>query len=682
MSTCDVEAVENLSNSKILHIAEGTQLILSLIAFPLLVRGLLYFQTSKKFHFNIRLIAWFHVFSLILHLTGRILQSLADLYMHYGNFPICERRPTNLRCFCTRIIYVFGLFSASYSTVFMVVERTIATKYYAEYENRQYFWGFALVSVQILMGSLTTFSIFNKFNFEQPINFCSASRNSSPWLIVTPEILILIFNFVAFFQFNNLLKINSKLRGNSQNLNLSMGQKYQIEENVNLIRMLRKFTTCDFVFVICYFSMGIPFHVFGKYLDPPIFYAIFESIYIVPIYSIIMPFLIYKYDRKLCDSRIHSISQEIKISNEIYFEQYNKQWSSKSIFFQKITMSNNSFKFNCSEMLEISTSPFLISVLMTNSIFCVLGVICLVYSWKLMGDSKLMHFNLRLLLKLHCAALICHCVPRFFLHLTDLWFYFTASNCYEMEPGSIRCFILRFPYMFGMILSSTTTIFLLIERIFATCKSATYEHGYKYIGISIGCAQILCSLLLMISVFHEYDFGESHYYCSSLSIKQPLWVIVPEIVIMSMQILARIFNRVLLRVNKSIRTKSFSSTLSNRFQIESNLRNIRLVQSFTLCDLLFVFTCFIVSAPIHYNSPNMPRSTYHAWVEVVHFVPIYSIIMPMYLWVYSKKQRDNAVNTLQAALSTSPDHYFEILNDQLNMKTKKDTFFRRARTNK
>ncbi|KAF1755258.1 hypothetical protein GCK72_021827 [Caenorhabditis remanei] len=288
--------------------------------------------------------------------------------------------------------------------------------------------------------------------------------------------------------------------------------------------------------------------------------------------------------------------------------------------------------FNCSVMLQLANSHFLQSVLYFNLFCSAVAVFCLIHTWLSICRYKLMHFNLKLLMKIHCAALLIHCVPRLFLHLFDLYAYFFASNCYEMQPGSLRCFILRFPYMFGLILSSTTTIFLMIERGFATCYSQNYEHGYKPTGIVIGCCQIFCSLILMASVFHEYDFNAPHYYCSR------------------------------------IRERSVTATLSNRYQLEANMRNIRLLQSFTLCDLFFVFTCFTLSAPVHYYSSEMERATYHGLVEVVNFVPLYSVVMPLYLWVFRKKHRDIVTNTLQASLTTSSDHYFNVLNQQLSVR--------------
>ncbi|CAB03971.1 Serpentine Receptor, class AB (class A-like) [Caenorhabditis elegans] len=333
-----------------------------------------------------------------------------------------------------------------------------------------------------------------------------------------------------------------------------------------------------------------------------------------------------------------------------------------------MTGSQDPLVFNCSEMLQVANSRFLRSVLYFNLFCSAVAVFYLIHTWLSICRYKLMHFNLKFLMKIHCAALLIHCVPRFFLHLFDLYYYFFGVDCYDMQPSSLRCFILRFPYMFGLILSSTTTIFLMIERGFATYYSQHYEHGYKSIGVIIAIFQLLCSLILMASVFHEYDFDAPHYYCSSISVKFPLWVIIPEVLIIVFQIAARIVNRCLLALNKRIRARSVTATLSNRYQLEANMRNIRLLQSFTLCDLIFVFTCFTLSAPVHYYSSEMERPTYHALVEVVNFVPLYSVVMPLYLWVFQKKHRDTVSNTLQASLTTSSDHYFNVLNQQLSVK--------------
>lgn len=123
------------------------------------------------------------------------------------------------------------------------------------------------------------------------------------------------------------------------------------------------------------------------------------------------------------------------------------------------------------------------------------------------------------------------------------------------------------------------------------------------------------SSLLLLGKLVISDITDKLITLQSISVTFPLWVIIPEVLIIVMQVLARSINRCLLRLNKRIRARSMNSSLSNRYQLEANMRNIRLLQSFTLCDLFFVFTCFTLSAPIHYYSSSMDPPTYHALVE-------------------------------------------------------------------
>ncbi|KAF1752929.1 hypothetical protein GCK72_019484 [Caenorhabditis remanei] len=125
------------------------------------------------------------------------------------------------------------------------------------------------------MGAATTFAIFYKFDFENAQEFCSGSQSSDPYYVIVPETVAILSNFLAFFQFGRLFKINRKIRvGDSAN---NLSQKYQIEENLNVVRILRAFTKCDFIFILIYFTMGIPFHLIGKHMDHAEYYALFEG---------------------------------------------------------------------------------------------------------------------------------------------------------------------------------------------------------------------------------------------------------------------------------------------------------------------------------------------------------------------------------------------------------------------
>ncbi|EFO99882.1 CRE-SRAB-16 protein [Caenorhabditis remanei] len=277
--TCDEELVEKISNSNVLRVVEISMLILSTVSIPVLFHMFQRCKNSELFHFNIRLISAFHCLCLIIHCVARVFQHGSDLFLYFSNIPVCEKVPSIKRCLFTRIPYIFGLFCASYSTVFMVIERTIATKSYKKYENRQKILGFSLILGQIFMGAATTFAIFYKFDFENAQEFCSVSmtgsQSSDPYYVIVPETVAILSNFLAFFQFGRLFKINRKIRvGDSAN---NLSQKYQIEENLNVVRILRAFTKCDFIFILIYFTMGIPFHLIGKHMDHAEYYALFEG---------------------------------------------------------------------------------------------------------------------------------------------------------------------------------------------------------------------------------------------------------------------------------------------------------------------------------------------------------------------------------------------------------------------
>lgn len=110
----------------------------------------------------------------------------------------------------------------------MVLERTIATKNYKKYENRHKTLGYCFIFGQIFMGTTTTIAIFYKFDFNQGQEFCSVSlsfllppcsssnfqifqgsQSSDPAYMIIPESVAILSNFIAFFQFGKLMRINT-----------------------------------------------------------------------------------------------------------------------------------------------------------------------------------------------------------------------------------------------------------------------------------------------------------------------------------------------------------------------------------------------------------------------------------------------------------------------------------------
>ncbi|CAP38518.1 Protein CBR-SRAB-16 [Caenorhabditis briggsae] len=322
---CDKKLVAKIVDSNILTFVETFMLILSTISIPVLFHMFQRCKNSKLFHFNIRLISAFHCLCLIIHCVARVFQHGSDLFLYFSHIPICEKVPSIQRCLSTRIPYIFGLFCASYSTVFMVIERTIATKSYKKYENRHKTLGCMLILGQIFMGGATTFAIFYKFDFQNAQEFCTGSQSSDPYFLIIPEAVAILSNVLAFFQFGRLMSINRKIRVGSSSNNLS--QKYQIEENLNVVNILRAFTKCDFIFILIYFTMGIPFHLIGKHMDSAEYYALFEVIYFVPLYSLIMPAYIYRFSRKQRDERMTRMERKIQVSEDAYFQFIHNQWT-------------------------------------------------------------------------------------------------------------------------------------------------------------------------------------------------------------------------------------------------------------------------------------------------------------------------------------------------------------------
>ncbi|CAL2044077.1 unnamed protein product [Caenorhabditis brenneri] len=323
VAVCDEKMVLALQSSTFLHVSELIMLILSVIAIPVLVVTMKKFVIAGVFHVNMRMIVAVHCLSILMHCIGRIIQHTSDFYLWVAPIPICDKRSFLNWCLVSRSLYTFGIYCSSFTSVFVVIERTIATKLSKKYEDKKASIGILLVLSQISLSVvITLFLYFGSVVPERP-GYCFLNSRKD-WSVFV-ELASMTANGLGLVQCLRIYTINIKLRTTFALSDLS--QKYQIEENKTLSKALLWFISLDFVFMTNYFLFSFLMETFYSDKADAFFYAIFELIHCVPVYALVVFPSMAKVLKSVHREKTVQLTAQVRVKDEAYFYYLKEQWT-------------------------------------------------------------------------------------------------------------------------------------------------------------------------------------------------------------------------------------------------------------------------------------------------------------------------------------------------------------------
>ncbi|KAF1753951.1 hypothetical protein GCK72_020508 [Caenorhabditis remanei] len=264
-----------------------------------------------------------HCFSILLHCIGRIVQHSSDLYLWLTPLPVCDKRQFFGICVVSRSLFSFGVYCSSFTTVFIAIERTIATHLSRKYENGKSKYGVLLVVSQILLSLVIIICLFSGDDFPDRPAYCMFYSRKNFATIV--EIVTITSNLFSFAQCYRLYNINMTLRATDAVTNLS--QKYQIEENKTLIPILLSFTSLDFVFMVIYFLSLLIVDMLRLEKSDSTYLGLLELIQCVPVYAIVVIFVMSRVIKRIHHKKAVKLNAEVQVKDEAYFIYLKQQWS-------------------------------------------------------------------------------------------------------------------------------------------------------------------------------------------------------------------------------------------------------------------------------------------------------------------------------------------------------------------
>ncbi|XGW06956.1 hypothetical protein V3C99_016903 [Haemonchus contortus] len=322
-------------------------------------------------------------------------------------------------------------------------------------------------------------------------------------------------------------------------------------------------------------------------------------------------------------------------------------------------------------MEQMARSPFLLASLFFCDLCCFASIPILSYWIRKIWNMKLMHFNTRLLLCFHLFWLLVHVIGRSVLHTTDIITYLTPfQNGCQILHTRAGCFFLRLPFNVALVISNCSAIFVSIERLIATLKTKTYEHGYKNIGYTLMLLQVLVGSILLSVIYSQTKINQNPlYYCQTTSTSNFMWTIYPFSVMFIMQLLAvGIFE---LAYKKNRRYSTVGGNLSCRYQNEENSWTIKSLKVYVYTNAIFTATYLTAVGLVIYNNHLFTVPTYYALVDGSSLQYLYALVLPLVLWYHRKNVQNQIRSAVDLSLHMDYNKVFDALRNQWSQGTSK-----------
>ncbi|PIC23417.1 hypothetical protein B9Z55_017127 [Caenorhabditis nigoni] len=287
---------------------------------------------------------------------------------------------------------------------------------------------------------------------------------------------------------------------------------------------------------------------------------------------------------------------------------------------------------HCLTMEKLSGSLLLRLTLIFNLITSIIALPLLLASsyalWRA-RVAKLFHINIIIMFQVHILGFILHCFSRIILHTLDLYNYAFLDYC-NMTPSTIRCFVFRVQYVFGLWIVCATTVPLVIERYIATVKSSNYEHIGCSLGVAMAALQVLIAFGLTFINFRSFSFEEPVMnYCMGI------------------------------KAGANRRKKQLTSSLSNRYSLEQNLKSMKTLKRFADLQSVFMVIHLALFIFILNIGEHVEKATYISLVEMNAPYPIYAVISIVVLLKKAHLNKVKLKKTLETHVNADQNVYFE-----------------------
>ncbi|KAK6752366.1 hypothetical protein RB195_003656 [Necator americanus] len=262
----------------------------------------------------------------------RITLHTTDLVVYLSSHESdCDMFPSFLRCLLMRIPLVASLTFVCTSNLMIAMERHVSTYKAKTYESNRSV-GFLLVGLQAIIAGTLVFVMYSgtKFNLNTRLFYCLATAADHPFRTIAPISTLIILQFSAMIILKVTERENTK-RSIEQRLNPDLKVRYNVGENLRTITIVIPFcySCCFFTTLFTLVSCFVIFfnHIFEK----PMYFALLEASLLLPVYSLMVPGLIRRMNRRVNQKNRSALQHHINSSKSVsvtsvYFDPSTWAW--------------------------------------------------------------------------------------------------------------------------------------------------------------------------------------------------------------------------------------------------------------------------------------------------------------------------------------------------------------------
>ncbi|KAK5984103.1 hypothetical protein GCK32_004305 [Trichostrongylus colubriformis] len=291
-----------------------------------IIINLLFIKYCKKalfFHRNCRILLWSVIAANIVHSILLIILQTTHLIKMLTAVDPCDVYVPPLFCFVLRL--PAGTCFTAHATIHlaMVIERGIATKQMNTYERSDVRIGYFMASLSVIFALGISLYSMHKYSFIDKTFYCSAATPftmfeislSSYFVVIMEAVILIMFGLVYLW---NVKREKSRL--------YDLAYKYQNQENLVVLRLLMPMVLMHFVIYSCFMTAcAIAQSIRYLFSSNSAFRAYISAVYIVPLYTVTSPLLLWwivEKHRKTRVEQLSSMSAKKKDEHDIYFANY------------------------------------------------------------------------------------------------------------------------------------------------------------------------------------------------------------------------------------------------------------------------------------------------------------------------------------------------------------------------
>ncbi|PAV69691.1 hypothetical protein WR25_16812 [Diploscapter pachys] len=109
------------------------------------------------------------------------------------------------------------------------------------------------------------------------------------------------------------------------------------------------------------------------------------------------------------------------------------------------------------------------------------------------------------------------------------------------------------------------------------------------------------------------------------------------------------------------RLMQVGTNLRKRYQVEENIRSMKLLQPIENAMTFFLVGYFFIRWFIVYFHEHLATQTYYSFFELSSFLPEYSIFLPIFTHIRRKQLKIQDLNNLKESINIKGDKYFEMI---------------------